>query len=257
MAKTIDPSTALAGIPPGLRGPLLAVFNEIMRNFREGRWEPSELNGGKLCEVVYTIIRGHVDGKMPAKPRKPANMVDACKALEAADVTKFPRSIRIQIPRMLVALYEIRNNRGVGHVGGDVDPNHMDAGAVVEAAKWIMAELIRVFHGLDTTEATAVVEALVERTIPIVWEVGGRRRVLNPELSKGDQTLLLLHARNKPLLDKDLAEWVEHSNISVYRRDVLRPAHKSRLIEYDEQSGLVHLSPKGVVYVEKKLPLVI
>ena len=82
-----------------------------------------------MCEVVYTILRGHIDGAFPARAKKPANMVDACRSLETE--TGFPRTIRIQIPRMVIALYEIRNNRGVGHVGGDVDPNHMDATAVV------------------------------------------------------------------------------------------------------------------------------
>jgi hypothetical protein len=84
-------------------------------------------------------------------------MVDACKALEKAPQT-LPRSIRIQIPRMLVALYEIRNNRGVGHVGGDVNPNHMDAVAVLAMSKWLVAELIRVLHDVDTQTATDLVE---------------------------------------------------------------------------------------------------
>jgi hypothetical protein len=123
----LDASSAFTGLPDGLKKALLGSFNEIMRNFRERRWEPSELNGGKLCEVVHSILRGHVDGRMPALPMKPRNMVDACHDLEKADAKRFSRSVRIQIPRMLIALYEIRNNRGVGHVGGDVDPNHMDA----------------------------------------------------------------------------------------------------------------------------------
>ena len=41
-------------------------FNKILRNFRERRWEPAELDGGKLCEIVYSILRGHVDGSFPA-----------------------------------------------------------------------------------------------------------------------------------------------------------------------------------------------
>ncbi len=111
-----------------LRDELLGAFNEIVKNFRQRRWEPSELNGGKLCEVVYSILRGYVSGKYVARAKKPSNMVDACKKLETdTDAKAVPRSIRIQIPRMLVALYEIRNNRNVGHVGGDIDPNHMDA----------------------------------------------------------------------------------------------------------------------------------
>jgi len=251
----VDPSSALSGIPAGLRKALLDAFAEIVRNFREGRWEPSELNGGKLCEVVYTILKGQVDGKMPPQPKKPRNMVDDCRALEKADSSVFPRSIRIQIPRMLIGLYEIRNNRGVGHVGGDVNPNHMDAKVVVESAKWLVAELVRVFHGLSTEEATEVVEGLVEKTVPIVWKVGERKRVLRSDLSMRDQTLLLLYSTTGSVHERDLVDWVEHSNPSVYRRDVLRRAHRERLVDYNEHSGEVHLSPTGAAYVEDKLPL--
>jgi hypothetical protein len=234
---------------------LVDAFGEIMRNFRERRWEPSELNGGKLCEVVHTILQGHVDGRMPAGPRKPRNMVDACRALESADSTRFPRSIRIQIPRLLIALYEIRSNRGVGHVGGDVDPNHMDAKVVVEASKWIVAELVRVFHGLGPDEAAVVVDGLVERTVPVVWDIGDRRRVLRTDLSKRDQSLLLLYSANRVVPEDELVAWVEHSNASVFRRDVLRKAHRERLIDFDESSHEVRISPKGVAYVEDHLPL--
>jgi hypothetical protein len=115
----------VAGRAP--RSAARAALNEITTNYRLGKWEPSELNGGKLCEIVYTILRRHVDGKFPARPSKPGNMVDACNDLAEADKKIFPQSVRITIPRVLIALYEIRNNRGVGHVGGDVDPNHMDA----------------------------------------------------------------------------------------------------------------------------------
>ena len=142
-----DLKTLLSSIPKGLREPLLRAFQAIEKNYREMRWEPSELNGGKLCEVVYTILKGHVEGKFASRPTKPRNMLEACKAFENADNKVFPRSVRVQIPRMIIALYEIRNNRGVGHVGGDVGPNHMDAVLVVGMAKWILAELIRLFHG--------------------------------------------------------------------------------------------------------------
>ena len=139
-------TSVLDTLPEGLRKELLDAFNQIVKNFRERRWEPSELNGGKLCEVVYTILKGYGDGKYPAKAAKPKNMVLACQKLET-EAAGAPRSIRIHIPRMPIALYEIRNNRNVGHVGGDVDPNHMDAVCVLQMAKWIMAEL----YGYCTT----------------------------------------------------------------------------------------------------------
>jgi hypothetical protein len=256
MATLLDPTSVLSGIPAGLRDPLLGSFATIVRNYREGRWEPSELNGGKLCEVVYTILKGHVDGRIPNKPSKPRNMVDAAKALEQANDTIFPRAVRIQIPRVLVALYEIRNNRGVGHVGGDVDPNRMDARMVLEMSKWMMADLVRVFHNLDTTTASSVVETLVDRTVPIVWEVdAGLRRVLDPSLSMRDQSLLLLYATPTPVKDRDLFNWVECSNFGWFKDNVLKPAHKERLVDYNRATGLVHLSPTGIAEVEGRLPL--
>lgn len=251
----MDPATALSTLPKGLRRALLDSLDNIVRNYRERRWEPSELNGGKLCEVVYTILKGHVDGKMPASPKKPRNMVDACKGLEGAAAAKFPRAVRIQVPRMLVALYEIRNGRGVSHVGSEVDPNPMDARAVLEMSKWVTADLVRIFHDLSVEEATAVVDGLVERTTPIVWKVEDKRRVLDTTLSMKDQTLLLLYSENGPVCESDLVSWVEHSNASVYRRDVLQRAHRQRLIEYNKASGTAQLSPTGIAYVEDNLPL--
>lgn len=235
--------------------PLLIAFDAIVRNYREGRWEPAELNGGKLCEVVYTILRGRVDGKFSSKPTKPKNMVEACKALEQASSTTYSRSIRIHIPRTLVALYEVRNNRGVGHVGGDVNPNHMDAVFVLQASKWIMAELVRVFHAVDTAEATKVVDTLTSRTLPLIWEVGNAKRVLNTKLTMKDKTLALLYSSKGSVSESDLFSWVEHSDPSVYRRDVLVKVHVAKLVEYNKAAKTVQISPLGIKYVEEKVPL--
>jgi hypothetical protein len=245
-------SQLLAGLPAGLRRELLAAYAEVLRNYRERRWEPAELNGGKLCEVVYTILKGHIDGKFPNRSSKPRNLVDACRALEQ-ESGAFPRSIRIQIPRMLLALYEVRNNRGVGHVGGDVDPNHMDATCVLEMSKWIMSELVRVFHDVSTEEAAAAVDSLVDRTLPIVWKVGENLRVLNPKMSYRDKALLLLYHSRGPLAESKLFRWVEHSHASLFRRDVIWRAHKNKLVEYDAKAGTIEISPLGINYVEASL----
>lgn len=241
-----------SGLPDRLRDELILAYGEIVRNYMEHRWEPAELNGGKLCEVVYTILKGNVDGRYPAKASKPSNMVDACRALEHAGAS-FPRSIRIQIPRILIALYEVRNNRGVGHVGGDVNPNQMDATCVLYMAKWIMAELVRIFHDIDAPTATKTVETIVERVLPMVWEVGGRKRVLDTTTTMKQKTLILLYRSTGPVAERDLLDWTEHTNSSMYRRDVLTPLHKDKLLEYDRKTSLVHLSPKGAAFVEENL----
>jgi hypothetical protein len=252
VAQKID--AVLSSIPDGLRTPLIRSFNEIVKNYREKRWGPSSLDGGKLCETVYTIIHGYLTGKMPNKPEKPKDMVAACRALEQLPSTGLAgdRSARVQIPRILLALYEVRNNRGVGHVGGDVDPNYMDATFVLYSAKWLLAELVRIFHQTTTEDASNLVEVLVERVTPVVWAVNGKRRVMNDGLTMMQKALVLLYDAGGAVLEADLVLWVEHSNPTVFRRDVLRKAHAKRLLEYDPATKLVELSPKGTEHVEQQ-----
>ena len=120
-------------------------------------------------------------------------------------------------------------------------------------SKWIMAELVRVLHNVDTDTATEIVDGLVERETPLIWEVNGKRRVLNTRLNMGQKTLVLLHGDGGPVFERDLVAWIEHSNPSIYRRDILRPMHKNRLIEYDHAAGTAEISPRGIAVVEEEL----
>ncbi len=252
----IPAAQALSAIPLGLRQPLIDCYGEIARNFAEHRWEPAELNGGKFCEVVFFVLDGALSGTFAISPQKPANMVASCRALENQPPNAGrpgDRSLRILIPRMLPVLYEIRNNRGVGHVGGDVDPNFQDSTAVFGMASWVMAELVRIFHQISLPEAQATVNALVERKHPIVWQEGGLRRVLDPSLSKGDQSLLLLYSSTDWVEEKDLASWVEYVGLTQFRRRVLVPLHAARAIEYDMVHRRIKLTPLGSNEVETRL----
>lgn len=248
------PSTLsiLAGIPSNFEDELFEKYREIERNFRERRWEPSELNGGKLCEVAYSILKGHVDGSFPATPSKPNNFPAACDALKNTPST-FNRSVRMLIPHILKGLYDIRNNRNVGHVGGDVNPNHMDAVCVLHMSKWVVSELIRIFHGVSIQEAAMLVDSLSERELPLVWDAGAVRRVLDVNLTMLEKTLVLLYSSAEPLSEKSLCSSLEHSNASVYRRDVLKKAHKARLVEYDQNAQTVRISPVGSKRVEEEI----
>ena len=243
---SIDPTKVLATIPAGLRTPLLETYREIASNFAEHRWEPSELNGGKFCECVYWICQGYISGTYKAKPSKPPNMRDDCRTIEGMAASGKPgdRSLRILIPRILPPLYEIRNNRGVGHVGGDVDPNLMDATAVYSMASWILAELIRIFHNVKTSEAQETVDGFVERKTPLIWSPGTANRVLDNKLGAADQTLLLLHQALSWVPQADLVKSVEYSNPSAYRTNVLLRLHKARMIEFDKANARARISPK-------------
>jgi hypothetical protein len=243
----ITAAQALSSVPSGLRDPLISEYQTIVQNFLEQRWLPSELSGGRFSEIVYCILDGHAKKKFVATPFKPASFVDACKKLE--NNAHVPRSFQILIPRMLPALYEVRNNRSVGHVGGDVDPNHMDSVAVLSMCNWVMAELVRVFHGLTIAEAQKVVDALAEVRIPFIWSDGNVKRVLRPELKLHEQILLLTAVSVPDVSSKELIEWIEEDDKGYFMK-TLRRLHKKRQLEFDEKTDRVKILPPGAKFVQ-------
>lgn len=241
----ITASQALSSVPQGLRDPLITEYQTIVQNFLERRWLPSELSGGRFAEIVFTILQGHAAGRYPATPSKPTNFVSSCRSLESN--THVPHSFQILIPRTLPALYDIRNNRSVGHVGGDVDPNHMDSVAVLSLSNWIMAELVRVYHSLSIPEAQEMVDLLAEIRIPVIWTEGNMKRVLRPELKVNEQLLLLVATSVPHATTAELLAWLEKTDKHVM--NTIRLLHKKRLLEYDSQSGTVRILPPGSAFV--------
>lgn len=248
MANSLD--EALGDIPAGLRNPLVSDFEDLLAEYRAGDWEKVGLKAGKLCETTYTILKGHTSGSYPAAPSKPTNMVSACTALEGA--TGFSRPVRIQIPRVLIALYELRNNRAIGHVSGDLNPNHMDAEFFLRGAKWMVAELVRVFTKASTDQARDLIEEVTERILPVVWDTGTGKKILNTTLSTADKALVLTYASPGGATAKTLCSWIGYSNLSRFRNQVLGGLDGEALVNFDTATDRVTISPTGMRRVEAK-----
>ncbi len=242
-------------LPQELGEALNNHFLEIILNYKENRWEPSELNGSKLAEAVFRVLEWYTNEDNSYTPlgTKIHPFNDRLKHFE--NKSKFPNSIRFHIPKMLAVIYSLRNDRGISHIGGDVNPNHMDSVALLYISKWIISELIRIFNTLSISDAQNIVEKIIETEIPLVWKISNKKRILNNSLSFEDKTLVLLYSEYpKSISEKDLIIWIEHSNNSIYRK-ILVKLHKDRLIEYDKTSSLVSISPKGIKYIEQNINL--
>ena len=125
--------------------------------------------------------------------------------------------------------------------------------AVVGMASWVMAEFVRVFHGVSTNEAQDTVDALVERKTPLIWEVEGMKRVLDASMGAKDQVLLFLHHSIAWVAAADLQKWVEYKNTTQFRDNVLAQLHKARFIEFDTNGDRARISPTGAADVELRL----
>ncbi len=139
-------------------------------------------------------------------------------------------------------------------MGGDIEPNSIDLATIVRMCDWVMCELIRVFHNLPIEDAQAMVDSLATKQVQDIWEVGGKKRVLRTSMNYKQKVMLLLYSQpESAALSEELFEWSEHSHMASFRRDVLRPLHQSKCIEYDRAEEIVYLSPVGVSEVEKFL----
>lgn len=130
---------ALQGIDKQIRKRLIESYLQLKRSIAEARHDSAEMSAGKLCESVIRHLQQRAFGSYKPFGTKIANFADECRHTMAAPasigITDSEKSI---ITRSLVFLYTMRNKRGVGHVGGDVDPNAIDAAVMSRVADWIV-----------------------------------------------------------------------------------------------------------------------
>jgi hypothetical protein len=246
--------TALARIPKGFRTRLIKTYLDLKKNALESRHDAAGVAVGKFCETALRFLQDKLSGSYTAFGVHIPNFADECRKLVNSPVGSGTESERQVLPRALVFLYTMRNKRGIGHVGGDVDANSIDIAAMTKIADWIICELIRIYHGLSLEEAQDIVDGLAVRQLPVIWEVAGKKRVLTEGLAAKDQALLLLYScADSSVFVGDLCEWIEYSNLAVFRSKVIGPLHKSRLLEFDKDTESITLSPKGVAHVEDNL----
>jgi hypothetical protein len=128
----------------------------------------------------------------------------------------------------------------------------MDATAAVAVVKWIIGELIRVFHSVTTTIAQEVVDAIVEITVPIIWSEADVKRVLDVSLKQNEKILVLLASSPAGVEISKLKDWIEPSDQSYFLR-TLRGLHKKRCVELSESNGTVQILPPGSQQIAKIL----
>ena len=247
----LDPT--LSGIQARYRSKITAAYLDLKKNHLEARIDAAGLAAGKFCEAVLRHLQFVVTGTSTPFNRRIPNFADACRQLITSPTGSASESERTVIPRALIFAYTMRNKRGIGHVGGDVDANRIDLAVLSAVADWVVCELIRLYHGLSLEEAQDLVDGISIRRLPAIWEVAGRKRVLQDGLSAKDQVLLILYSSKDSILVEDLLAWVEYKRMDHFKHKVLKPLHDKRLIEFDRESDCIHLSPKGASDVEERL----
>lgn len=227
---------------------IIDTYKEIESNFKLAKWKASELDAGHFVEAVRRLLEQELFGTFTPFSQKISSFTDQV-LLQYENAQNKDESYRILIPRVLKAIYGIRNKRGVGHISA-ISPNKMDSTYILYSVKWVLAELLRLNSGQSTIETQKMIDEIVDRQISVIWKTKNFVRLTNTKVSAKDQILILLYDQS-PLSDETLINVIEYTNKSEFRK-ILKRMHSERKIEY-QNTGLCYISPPGEIIAEALL----
>lgn len=152
----------------------LKHFQAMTTEFQQSAWEEAIGKSGKFVEAALKALCMHAGKPLPGAREFKAGKV--MSDLEQLPSGSFDDAIRLTIPRACRFAYDIASNRGARHDPGEIDPNQMDARAVVAVTSWIVAEMLRYAQKgtLDPAAVGELVDGVTQRQYPLIEDVDGR-----------------------------------------------------------------------------------
>lgn len=238
-------ATLSASLPRELVEALLSAYMEIERNYVHRKWKASELDAGHFVEAARRIIEHRILGAYTPIGKALPKFSD--KVMLQYEQALGDEGYRVLIPRVLRAVYGVRNKRGVGHLG-PISPNEMDATLILYSVKWVLSEILRLESGLTPAETQRSIERVMERHMPLLWKEGKIVRVATKAVSARHQVLLLLYDAS-PQTEDDLRVRCEYRNPANFNK-ILKRLHRDKLIFMSLESNCV-IMPAGIKAVEE------
>jgi hypothetical protein len=231
--------------PADICDALLSAYKEIEENFFIQKWKATELDAGHFVEAARRLIENELFGTYTAIGKSLPNFNDA--ELRRYENASGDESFRTLIPRILKSIYNVRNKRGIGHLGL-ISANEMDSTLILYNTKWVLAEFVRLATGTNPNYTQKMINSIVERRIGVLWKNGGVQRILANKMTAKDQVLVLLFD-SSPRNDSELQSIIEYKNSSEFRK-ILKNLHVLRLIEFTNTNQCL-ITPKGLPVAEK------
>lgn len=236
----------LNNLPIDLVVALQSEFQKLHTQYFLGRWEPSQLDGGRFAEIVFRILE-YKCSESYTRIGTQLNRLAIVSAIQQN--ASIDDSLRFHILGLAGLILDFRNKRNVAHPG-TVSVNEMDSIFVLQAANWIVAELIRLETKMSPNDAQAEIKKIIERKVPIVEEIGGRLKCLNPNLKVGQKVLVFCYQKYPaPISLDDLFDWTAYSNKNTLKKKLLEIDKETGYIDF--RDDMTTLTKSGLLWVEK------
>ena len=243
-----------AVIDPAFASAIIESYVEMQQRFLAGDWQPTELDGGRLCEAVaravYQLDSGTVTHSQLPK--------DLCEKIEDEKNLRshlLSQPDRLHMCRAIGLVYKFRSSRGSVHISPLYKADFMDSMLMVHGGKWIFAEFLRLAWKKDKAAIAETIAHIVQLEFSLIHELDGVPLVLDPGVSAPNELLLLLnHAEGQILMREELLKQAKNNKPSALATALSRLV-KENEVRYTSTPGEVALTPKGQKrVVERVIP---
>lgn len=213
-----------------------------------GKSEEVGLHGGKFCEHAANLVLFVLDEQIIDNPE----IEKILQQIDKSQNISIDQMIRVTIPRMIRAAYEIRNKRDTVHVNRKIKVNDVDARAILSICGWILAEFIRAYGTKDIEKASKMIDYVSKVDIPFIDDYKGKKMIMNSKLTVTQEILIHLMSVGIELDVNKLVEWIPDTNLN-HIRTVLRQQQRKRTVHYERD--LAKITPLGIKEVEEIIKL--
>ncbi len=236
-------------VDPTLAAQLVQEARSLEESFLLRRWKYTELDGGRFAEVSARIVYVADSGNLSL-----TKSVDDClKYVDNNQVThKFPeKQAAVHLAKVIRSIYKLRSQRGAVHVSPTYTANEIDSRLIVESARWILAEIIRIFVKSKPEEVAIAVRNLARFPHPLIRTYGGTPLLQSVSFTAEEEVLAHLLYTDEGLATSDLTARIPKAASGVRKAISTLSSGKSRQIV--SRNNLWHITDIGIKRVEQKI----
>lgn len=230
---------------------LLDEHDVIRKSHNRKDYEKTLNKTGKFCETTYQILQQitNENDNYDARP----NFNETKDKLEQLPKDDYPESIRKIIPRVAKSMYTFRSERGGSHKV-DIEHQYIDAHFNVQAARWIIAEFLRIYGDGDVEDKVekleSQVKSLATRGMPLVEGFGDDIVILQEDASIADEAMMVLyHFYPDRVQTEKLLDMMDHQKRNSVSQ-ALKRAEENRYIHRSSEGEKLTL--RGRQYIEEE-----
>ncbi len=240
-----------ASIPKELVDDLLNSYENLRKYYFLKDYISAGVRAGRFSETGMRILQ-HIAFQSYTPLTSQLNSFPAeVKRLADVQASLLNESIRLLIPKTLQVVYDLRNKRDLGHVGGDVDNNFVDATLALTCCSWVIAELLRMYYTANIEESQELVDSIVQVKIPLIQEFSGDLKILKGNLPVSSKILVLLfYRRNSGLTFDKLVDSIGKKHIKNIRTTLCNLDDDGYI--YKDKKSKYFITIKGENYVSEK-----